>query len=66
MKYKANVGIEFPPDRRVEAGEIVSDLPPKSVKWLQEQGLIEPVEDGATKRAAKTPFAGADPAQETE
>lgn len=39
--YRAKVGIDYPPNKRVEAGEIVSDLPPQSVKWLLEMELIE-------------------------
>lgn len=42
-QYRALVGIEIPPDRRVEAGEVTDAIPSKSVKWLQEQGYIEPV-----------------------
>ena len=40
-QYRATVGIDYPPNKRVEAGEIVSDLPGDSVKWLLDQGLIE-------------------------
>lgn len=40
-KYRVLQGIDFPPDRRVEAGDVVDDLPPKAIKWLREQGLIE-------------------------
>lgn len=40
-KYRVLQGIDFPPDRRVEAGEVCDDLPPKAIKWLREQGLIE-------------------------
>ncbi len=42
--YRALVGLSFPPDRRVEAGEVASDIPPQSVKWLLAAGHIEPVE----------------------
>lgn len=49
-KFKVLTGLDYPPDRRVEAGDIVEDLPAKSVKWLLDQGLIEKtdasVEDG--------------------
>jgi hypothetical protein len=41
--YRALVGLDYPPAKRVEAGGIVTDLPEKSVKWLTKQGLIEPV-----------------------
>ena len=40
-QYRAVVGIDYPPNKRVEAGEIASDLPGDSIKWLLEQGLIE-------------------------
>jgi len=35
----AMTGIDYG-NKRVEAGELVSDLPTKSVAWLLEQGLI--------------------------
>ena len=37
--YMAMTGLDYG-DKRVEAGELVSDLPSKSVTWLLEQGLI--------------------------
>jgi hypothetical protein len=42
ITYRATVGIDYPPHKRVEAGELVSDIPAKSVKWLLEQGHIIP------------------------
>lgn len=42
-KYRVLVGIDYA-SRRVEAGEIVDDIPAKSIKWLREQCLIEPVD----------------------
>jgi len=48
-QYRVLVGIDYPPDKRAEAGTLVSDLPEKSAKWLLEQGLIEP-SDGKTKK----------------
>ena len=47
-QYRAIVGIDYPPDKRVEADTLVSDIPEKSAKWLLEQGLIE-LSDGKTK-----------------
>lgn len=47
-QYRALVGMDYPPDRRVEAGEVVSDIPSKSVKWLLEQGYVE-MADGSKK-----------------
>lgn len=53
--YRVLVGLDYPPDRRAEAGDVVEDLPGKSIKWLTEQGLIEPADKTkpATKAAPK-------------
>ncbi len=40
-KYKALVGLDYPPGRRVEAGDVVDDIPATSLKWLLEGGLVE-------------------------
>lgn len=40
-QYRALVGIDYPPNKRVEAGELVSDLPGDAIKWLLSDGLIE-------------------------
>ena len=50
--YKVLVGLDYG-DKRIEAGEIVSDLPTKSVSWLKEQGLIEEVEESSAKSRSK-------------
>lgn len=43
--FKALVGLNYgPKNKRVEAGEVVSDLPPESIGWLLAQGLVEKVE----------------------
>ena len=49
-QYRATVGIDYPPNKRVEAGEIVSDLPGDSIKWLLEQGLIESPDKKSTAK----------------
>lgn len=49
--YRVLVGLDYPPDRRAEAGDVVEDLPGKSIKWLTEQGLIEPVEKSKPAKA---------------
>lgn len=53
--YRVLVGLDYPPDRRAEAGDVVDDLPGKSIKWLTEQGLIEPADKAkpASKAAPK-------------
>jgi hypothetical protein len=57
-QYRAVVGIDYPPNKRVEAGELVSDLPEKSAVWLLANNLIEEV-DG--KKSSKKSA----PAEET-
>lgn len=47
-QYRAVVGVDYPPNKRVEAGDLVSDLPEKSAKWLLAAGFIEAV-DGKGK-----------------
>jgi len=47
-KYLVKTGLDFPPDRHVSAGEIVEDIPAKSIKWLREQNLIELVDANAS------------------
>lgn len=50
-KYKALVGIDYPPSKRAEAGAIIEDLDGKSIKWLLGAGYIEAVDAKATKAA---------------
>lgn len=55
-KYKVLVGLDYPPGKRAEAGDVVDDLPGKSIKWLRDEGIIEPVDEPAAKgKPAKTP-----------
>jgi hypothetical protein len=43
--YIALVGLNYgDPERRVEAGNEVADLPAESIPWLLEQGFIKPKE----------------------
>ena len=51
-QYRALVGIDYPPDKRAEAGELVSDLPEKSATWLLAQGLIETTDGKTSKKTA--------------
>lgn len=48
-QYRVLTGLNYPTkagEQRAEQGDVVSDLPAKSVPWLLEQGHIEPAEDG--------------------
>lgn len=49
-KYKVLAGIDYPPNKRAEAGDVVEDLPGSSIKWLLADGIIEAVD---VKPAAK-------------
>jgi hypothetical protein len=40
-KYRVLVGVNYPPNKRAEAGDVVDDLPGKSLKWLREQIFVE-------------------------
>lgn len=49
--YRVLRGITYG-SKRAEAGDVVSDIPGSSVKWLLEQGIVEPVQD--TKQTKPT------------
>ncbi len=49
-QYRAVVGIDYPPNKRVEAGDLVSDLPEKSATWLLSSGMIEEVDGKPSKK----------------
>lgn len=63
MPYRVLTGLSYPPDKRAEIGDVVDDLPPKSVKWLLEQGHI--VDDKAPA-PEPTPEPTPDPAPEPD
>jgi hypothetical protein len=50
------VGLNYPPDRRVEVGDVVDDIPAKSIKWLVECGAIEQVNAKPSKGAKAEPI----------
>lgn len=47
--YRVLTGINYPPGKRAEAGDVVDDLPGKSIKWLIECGAVEKVDGKAAK-----------------
>lgn len=47
-KYRALVGLDYPPGKRAEAGQVLTDLPEQSIKWLKKQGLIEAADAAKT------------------
>lgn len=54
-EYRVLTGLNYPPNHRAEPGDVVSDLPGKAIRWLREQGHIEPV--GATAEPDPEPVA---------
>lgn len=46
MPYRVLNGLSYPPDKRAEVGDIVDDLPSKSIKWLTAKGHIEEIAGG--------------------
>lgn len=57
-KYRAIVGLDYPPGKRAEPGDIVTDLPEKSIKWLLNQNRIEEVAGESNDDKPKTKSGG--------
>lgn len=55
-QYRVLVGIDYPPNKRAEAGDVVDDLPGSSTKWLLTEGFIEAVDGKPTTKTTKTTF----------
>lgn len=54
--YKVLTGISYPPNRRAEIGDVVTDIPARSIKWLLESGVIEIADErGKTKTNTAVP-----------
>ncbi len=41
MGYRVLAGIDYPPNKRAEIGDVIDDLAPQSIKWLLSAGVIE-------------------------
>ena len=54
-KYRVLVGLDYPPNKRAEAGDEVSDLPSSSITWLLADGLIEAVDGKSSKKTVVAP-----------
>ena len=57
QSYNVLVGLDTP-TTRYEIGAVATDIPAESVKWLLDQGIIEPAD--TPKKAPKTPDTPAD------
>lgn len=40
VEYKVLKGLDYPPNKRAEVGDVVSDLPKESISWLVSGGYI--------------------------
>lgn len=52
-RYRVVRGLDYPVKGRVkraDPGDIVTDIPEKSLPWLLKQGHIEPVEEGGGEK----------------
>ena len=63
-KYRVLQGIDYPPNKRAEIGDVVEDLPAASIKWLLESGAIEDSSKPAKKIEEPTPEPIAEPVVE--
>lgn len=54
-KFLCLIGMNYG-QKRVEPGDIVSDVPKQSIPWLLEQGVIAPADEKAVETViAETP-----------
>ena len=56
-KYRVLSGIDYPPNKRAEIGDVVDDLPADSIKWLLESNIIEPADKASSKAQVEEPVA---------
>jgi hypothetical protein len=54
-KYRVLQGIDYPPNKRAEIGDVVEDLPATAIKWLLESGAIEDTSKPAKKTEEPKP-----------
>ena len=64
-KYRVLVGLDYPPNKRAEAGDEVSDLPSSSITWLLADGLIEAVDGKSSKKTVVAPEPEVEAVEET-
>lgn len=46
VKHRVLIGLNYPPNRRAEVGDVVDDIPEYAVVKLERGGVIERVDDG--------------------
>lgn len=50
VEYKILQGLDYPPNKRAEIGDVVSDLPKESISWLIASGVIAPVNETSSEK----------------
>ncbi len=65
-QYRVLQGIDYPPNKRAEAGQVVSDLPAQAIKWLLESGAIEDASKPAKVQEEPKPIVESAPKVETD
>ena len=65
-QYRVLQGIDYPPNKRAEVGQVVSDLPPQSINWLLESGVIEDISKPSKAKEEVKPVIKAEPAKAEE
>lgn len=55
--YRVLAGISYPPNKRAAIGDVVDDLPSRSISWLVAAGCIEQVDSPKAKGKKAEPVA---------
>ena len=55
--YEVLAGIDYPPNKRAEAGDQVSDLPESAIPWLLSSGIIKESESTKAPEQSDKPTA---------
>jgi len=54
-RYRVLKGIDYPPNKRAEIGDVVDDLPANAVKWLLADEIIEDADKPSKVKAEPVP-----------
>lgn len=50
-RYRVIQGINYPPNKRAEIGDVVDDLPSSAIKWLVADGIVELADSTSAKKS---------------
>ena len=51
-RYRVIQGINYPPNKRAEIGDVVDDLPSSAIKWLVAEGVVELADSISAKKSS--------------